>query len=145
MTRLDRPAKPLQRSPDQRTSRIADHRAPQREVLHPPGVVGDLNGVAHNVLVFEHDVEARDHIANERLRSEAHSEAGETRKSYRRCDIDIEFVQGRQQRHDPDNLAPRAIKDSRQRARLLFAQLRRAALSCRLLDNQIGYRAQQAV
>ncbi len=93
----------------QRTSRIPDHCPPQREVFHSADVVGDLNRVADYVLIFKHDVKARNYISNERLRSEAHGQAGETCKRYRRQDVDIEFVQSRQQRYDPNNLAPCAI------------------------------------
>src|SRR5467141_3632301 len=119
--------------------------APQREVFHPPDVVGDLDRVANHVLVFEHDVEPRDHVSNQCLRPEAYCQAGEPSKSYRRRDVDVEFVQRRQQSHRPDDLVPRAIEHSRQRARLLLAQLRRAPWRRCLLDDQIRYCAQQAV
>src|SRR2546423_444277 len=39
----------------------------------------------------------------------------------------MEFPHGSQQSHYPDNFAPCSVKNSRQRARLLFAQLRWAA------------------
>src|ERR1700674_3853433 len=57
----------------------------------------------------------------------------------------MEFPHSSQQSHYPDNFAPCSVKNSRQRARLLFAQLRWAAGRRRLLDDQIGYCAEQAV
>src|SRR6267154_2294863 len=126
-------------------SRISNHCPPQREMFHPADVVAELYRVAHNVLVFEHDVEARDDVSDQSLSSEAHRQAGKTCKSYRRQDIDFENAQRRQQRHYPDNLAPRTVQHPGQRTRLLFALLCRSALSRCVLDYQIAHRTHYSV
>jgi len=67
--------------------RIADHCAPQREVFHPPDVVGDLDRVANHVLVFEHDVEPRDHVSNQCLRPEGLLPGWRARQELRRRSV----------------------------------------------------------
>src|SRR6202521_4134772 len=57
----------------------------------------------------------------------------------------MEFPHGSQQSHYPDNFAPCSVKNSRQRARLLLAQLPRSARRRRLLDDQTRDRAEQPV
>jgi len=49
--------------------------------LNPSDNLTDLNGVSHDVLIFEDDVKAGDDIANQILCAKADGQAGEPRKS----------------------------------------------------------------
>src|SRR5436305_5766364 len=98
-------------------------------MFHAADVIRNLNRVPHYKLVFQNDVEPSDHVANQGLRSESQGQAGKAGKRYGWQDIDSEFIQRCQNGDSPDYLAPRAINNSGQRARLLFAELRLARLS----------------
>ena len=107
--------------------------------------VCDLDGVSHDVLIFEDNIEAGDDVANQILRAETNGQAGESGKRGNGCDVDAEFLRGGEQRDGPDDFAPGAEYDSSERARLLLAGLRGACLGCGRLYNQLRGDTQKPV
>src|SRR3989442_1013317 len=101
-------------------------------MFHTADVIGYLNGVPNNVLIFQHDIEPGDHIANESLRAKTDGHAREAGERECWCGVDPDLVQSREQSHDPDNFAARTVEDSSQSARLLLAELSGSWLCSRL-------------
>ena len=64
------------------------------EVLHASGVIGELDGVAHNVLILKYDVETGDDVTHKVLRAETERQAGQTCQRRHGRDVDAELRQG---------------------------------------------------
>ena len=66
-------------------------RRTQRQLLHRPGGLADLNRVAHAELVFEQDQEAREEILDKALSAQADGDAQHSRAGKYRGDVDAEM------------------------------------------------------
>jgi hypothetical protein len=109
-------------------ARVAHDSAAKREMLHPAKGIADLNRVADNVLIFEDDVKAADHVADEVLRAKANAEADESGESGDGRNADAKLGQSREYSDGPDNLVSRSIEDTGECAGLLLADLRGTSL-----------------
>jgi len=133
------------RKGDERAAGIADHGPAQGDVFDASDRIADLNRVTDDELIFQNDVHAGDEIAHQILRPKADRQAGQAGERGRGQYVDPKLRGGGQQRHAPDDFAARAVKDHRDRARLLLAGLCRACLGAGRLDQQVGDQPQQAV
>lgn len=130
---------------DKGASGIADHGAPQGDVLDPANSLADLNGVPHNELIFENDIESGDDVADEILRAETQGQAGKTCESGDRYHIDAKLGEGGEDGRSPDDFAAGAVEDARDRTGLLFAALRDARLRGGRPHREFGKHAEEAV
>src|SRR5215475_395783 len=107
--------------------------------------IGDLDGIADGVLVFEDDVETGDDVADEVLRSEAEGQAGKSSDSSDRGDVDPEFLGDHEERKRPNDFAGPAVDDGGECASLLLAGLSGFALGTGGFDDQLGDQLEQMV
>jgi len=130
---------------NQRAAGIAQNRAPQREILDASCDFSNLDCITYGVLVFEHDIKAGNHVPDEILSSETDGDAGQAGEGQGRRGVNANFVHGGQEGDKPDDLAASAVKDGGESARLLFANLRGAALRGRGFDHQFGHHPEKAI
>lgn len=107
--------------------------------------IGDLDGVANAVLVFQDDVEAGDDVANQILRAKPDRQAGESGDGGDRSDVQAELLRGGEQRKGPNDFAGAAVNNCRERAGLLFACLSGFTLRGGWFDDELGNEFQKAV
>src|ERR1700756_3669276 len=114
-------------------------------MLDAPQGVTHLNRIAHAVLILENDVKTGDDIAYQILSAESDGETGESSDRGNRCDIDAEFLDGRDQGYGPHHFVSGAVNHPSKDAGLLLAGLRGARLRGGGLDDQVGNETEQVV
>jgi len=114
-------------------------------MLDAAGGIGDLNGVANAVLVFQDDIETRNDVAYEVLRAKTDGEAGESGDGGEGGDVQSEFLCRSEQGEGPNDFARAAINHGGKRAGLLFTCLGGFALRGSGLDDKPGNQFQKAV
>src|ERR1700730_4728641 len=111
---------------DQRAAGITQYRAAQGDVLNAPDAVSDLNSVADDVLILQHNVKTGDDVAYQILRAKTDCEAGESGERGHGSNVDAKLRHARQNCHGPHDFAASAVQHSRDSARLLLAAQRDA-------------------
>src|SRR5579884_2160134 len=114
-------------------------------MLDAANSVGNLNGVSHDVLVLEDDIEAGDEVPDESLSTEADGDAGEASQSQRGSWIDAHLVQRGEQGDHPNDFAAGAVEDTSDGSGLLLADLSGASRGERGLDEKLGQYTEKVV
>src|SRR5215813_5793756 len=124
---------------------VANYGSAKCQMFDAAVCIADLDCVSDDVLIFENDVKAGDDVADEILRTESDSYAGESGEGECWSGVDTEKIERGDECDDPDNFAESTVKDTCESRGLLLADLRGARLVCRRLNDELGQYLEEAV